>query len=320
MLLVVNWPIKTKLQTHNLLYILLQIPSPLEKLHLPYIEEKEVSVYIKRDDLIHPIISGNKWRKLKHTLNFCLSNDTKGILTLGGAHSNHLIATAYIGNHNNLKTVGIIRGEEPNHLSPTLIQCKDLGMKLHFISRLDYRKIEKLRSAFQLEYPNYHWVPEGGADELGILGCQEIIKEISIDFDFITVDCGTAATLAGITRALLPHQKAIGIAVLKGEDTLTKQVHTFNQNNLFQKNFEINFNYHFGGYAHYSAELVGFMQWFHAQTGIKTDPIYTAKQFYGVMDLIKQDYFPKGSTIVMVHTGGLQGIIGYEKRYGITIY
>lgn len=299
---------------------MLQIPSPLEELHLPIFKEKDLKVYIKRDDLIHPIISGNKWRKLSQTVDFCLSNKKTGIVTFGGAHSNHLVATAYLGFQNQFKSIGIVRGERPLTLSPTLIQCENWGMKLLFVSRAAYKDEKTLQEELQKEYENYHWVPEGGADELGIKGCVGIVTEINQDFDFITVDCGTAATLAGILRALLPHQKAVGISVLKGEDTLTKRVIDFNKNEKSNGNFELIMDYHFGGYAHYSTELVAFMQWFYEQTRIYTDPIYTSKQFYGVLDLIKKDYFPKGSTIVIVHTGGLQGIEGYEKRYGIKIF
>jgi len=298
----------------------LQIPSPLEEIHLPVFIEKGLKVFVKRDDLIHPIISGNKWRKLILTLQYCLETNKVGIITVGGAHSNHIVSTAFLGKKNGLSTVGIIRGERPRELSSTLKQCEEMDMKLLFISREEYKQVDELKTQLLHGYSNYYWVPEGGADELGVEGCQDIVKEISVDFDFISVDCGTAATLAGITRAILPHQKAIGISVLKGEDTLSQSVINFNKKEKNKGNFELITDYHFGGYAHFSEKLVDFMQWFYAQTGIQTDPIYTAKQFYGVMDLIKKDYFPKGSTIVMVHTGGFQGIEGYEKRYGIKIF
>lgn len=298
----------------------LLLPSPLTVLELPLFVEKDVTVYLKRDDLIHPIISGNKWRKLHLTLAFCEAYSKPGIVTFGGAHSNHLLATAYLCQLSNRSSVGIIRGERPKELSPTLQSCIAYGMELVFVSRTDYSQPNTLQQQYHNAYPNYHWVPEGGADELGIEGCRSIVDEITVDFDYITVDCGTAATLAGICRALKPHQKAVGISVLKGDDTLHKQVEHFNVNKDSSSNYEINSSYHFGGYAHFSAELVAFMNEFYQFTGIKTDPVYTGKQFYGVLDLIKKDYFSKGSTIIIVHTGGLQGISGYEKRFGVTIY
>jgi len=294
--------------------------SPIQNICIPLFKEKEVSVYIKRDDLIHEIISGNKWRKLKYNLEFALVNNFKGILTFGGAHSNHISASSFLCKKYDLKSIVIIRGDESAPKSETLLFCESQGAKLIFESRTAYRNKndEKYLNNLQNQYPDYFVIPEGGANELGVKGCEEIVSEIhsEIDFDFISVDCGTGATLAGIVKKLKPHQKAIGVQVLKGEDFISEEVHKWSPNH---KQFEVWTDYHFGGYAKYKEELIEFMRWFYATTQIKLDPIYTGKQFFAIIDQIKQGYFPIGSKIVLIHTGGLQGIAGFEKRYGIKI-
>ena len=302
------------------IYNLLLQKSTLEKLNLPVLNQHNVTVYIKRDDLIHREISGNKWRKIKYNLLFAAQNKFEGILTFGGAHSNHILAVAYVCKENNLKCLGIIRGDEHVTRSKTLTECETLGMEFTFMNRTDYREKsdDKYLKLLQEQYPNYLIIPEGGANDLGVKGCEEIISEIDIDFDFISVDCGTGATLAGMIRKLKPNQKAIGVQVLKGQDFITEEVIKFSPN--LNDKFEIWTDYHFGGYAKYHNELIEFMRWFYQETRIKLDPIYTGKQFYGVFDQIKKGYFPKGATIVLTHTGGLQGIEGFEERYGMQIY
>jgi 1-aminocyclopropane-1-carboxylate deaminase len=296
------------------------LPSPLESLDLPLFREKEVVVYVKRDDLIHPTVSGNKWRKLKYNLSAAIAAQKKGMLTFGGAHSNHLLATAFVCKANGLSSVGIVRGEKAEQLSPTLIECIDMGMELKFVSRTEYLALQT--EDLTAHFPNFIAIPEGGANEEGIKGCREIIEEINheIAADYITVDCGTGATLTGMTQALLPHQKMVGISVLKGDVHMMLEDIRSWYPQVTPQQFEVFTAYHFGGYARYHKDLVSFMQQWHIETGIKTDPLYTAKQFYGVLDLIANDYFPKGSRIVIVHTGGLQGITGYEQRYGVEIY
>jgi 1-aminocyclopropane-1-carboxylate deaminase/D-cysteine desulfhydrase-like pyridoxal-dependent ACC family enzyme len=298
----------------------MNLPSPYRELFNDLINEAQVRVFIKRDDLIHSEISGNKWRKLKFNLKYVLENNFKGILTFGGAHSNHLSATALIGKKNRLQTIAIVRGDEHVPRSETLLFCQSNKMQLVFETRENYRKRndEKYLEALQEKYPDYFIIPEGGANSLGVKGCEEIVSEIDHDFDYITVDCGTGATLAGMVRPLMSHQKVIGVQVLKGGDFITKEVGKFSPN--YHDKFEVWTEYHFGGYAKYAEELIDFMRLFYAQTGIKLDPVYTGKQFFAVFDQIKKGYFPKGSSIVLTHTGGLQGIPGFEKRYGVKIY
>jgi len=303
---------------------MLQIPSPIEKINHPLFEEKKITIFVKRDDLIHPEISGNKWRKLKFNLEEAKKQHKNLILTFGGAYSNHIAATAAVGKLFGLKTIGVIRGEETSPLNPTLEQAQKDGMVLHYVSRTDYRTktepefIENLR----LLFGDFYLIPEGGCNNLGAKGCQEIVNEIEIDFDYILTDCGTGTTLAGICKALSPNQKAIGIPVLKGGDFIRKEVEVLlgkSYKNI-KNQYCLKTNYHFGGYAKYKPELIDFMRDFHNETGIKTDPIYTGKLFYAFMDLTQQNHFKEGSKIVIIHTGGLQGIEGFEKRHCFSIF
>lgn len=300
----------------------MNIPSPLEQLHLNISSIQDVEIWVKRDDLIHDELSGNKYRKLLYNLENIRSNNITEVITFGGAHSNHIVATAFLCNQIGVSSSAFIRGEKRDTPSPTLKRATQLGMHFNFVSREEYRLRNdgEYLTSLQASYPNAFIIPEGGANELGVKGCEEIIVECQneLEFDYISVDCGTGATLAGMVRQLKPHQKAIGIQVLKGGDFISKEVHQLNS--LKYSNFEIWTDYHFGGYAKYKPELIEFMRDFHNETGIRLDPIYTGKQFYAVFDQIKNGYFPKGSKIILVHTGGLQGIEGFEERYGFKIY
>ena len=300
------------------------IPSPLEVIKYPLFTEKKINVYVKRDDLIHPEISGNKWRKLKYNLIEAKAQHKNTILTFGGAYSNHISATGAVGKIFGFKTIGIIRGEETLPLNPTLLQAKKDGMKLLYVSRADYRKkntaefIEKLKDALG----DFYIIPEGGGNKLGVLGCNDIVNEIDIDFNYILTDCGTGATLAGICDVLKETQKAIGIPVLKGGEFIKDEVKLLlgDTYSRIESQYSLIKDYHFGGYAKYKPKLIEFMQDFYTQTNIKTDPIYTGKLFYALVDLVKKDYFKVGSTIIVVHTGGLQGVEGFENRHGFSIF
>ncbi len=275
---------------------------------------------------MHHEVSGNKWRKLKLNIEEYQKGNYKNVITFGGAYSNHILATAKAGYDFNIPTIGIIRGEETLPLNPTLSRAKELGMQLKYISRAEYRT--KNTTAFlkqlQGEYPDSYVIPEGGANLLGLLGCKKIVEEIEQDFDYILTDCGTGATLGGIALTLQPHQKAIGIPVLKGGEFILDEINTYyqkiNQTNFNWESIQLKTNYHFGGYAKHTDELIDFMRWFYIQTGIKTDPVYTGKLFFALIDLVQKGYFSINSTIVVVHTGGLQGIEGFEKRKKLQIY
>ena len=301
------------------------IPSPLEAINYPLFTEKQINVYVKRDDLIHAEISGNKWRKLKYNLIAAKAQNKNTILTFGGAYSNHISATAAVGKKFDFKTIGVIRGEETLPLNPTLLQAEKDGMRFLYVSRTDYRKkhtpefIDKLKE----ELGDFYIIPEGGGNKLGVKGCNDIVNEIDIDFNYILTDCGTGATLAGICEVLKVNQKAIGIPVLKGGEFIKDEVKTMWLGDAYtriESQYSLETGYHFGGYAKYKPELIEFMRGFYTQTNIKTDPIYTGKLFYALVDLAKKDYFKRGSTIVVVHTGGLQGIKGFEKRHGFSIF
>lgn len=298
------------------------IPSPLQKIETSLSQEYGVELWIKRDDLIHSDLSGNKYRKLKYNLRYLKEHGLNEVITFGGAHSNHIAAMAFLCKEMNIQCTGIIRGEQPVQLSPTLKTAQKNGMTLKFVSRSDYklRNDPNYLKLLQKHNPKAFFLPEGGANQLGVKGCEEIVIECQneFDFDYITVDCGTGATLAGMVRKLKPHQRAIGVQVLKGDDFITPEVEKLNGS--VSSNFEVWTDYHFGGYAKYKSELIDFMRSFFKETGIKLDPVYTGKQFYAVMDQIQKGFFPKGSKIILTHTGGLQGIRGFEERYGIVIY
>ena len=300
------------------------IPSPIESINYPLFTEKQIHVYVKRDDLIHAEISGNKWRKLKYNLIEAKAQNKNTILTFGGAYSNHISATGSVGKIFGFETIGVIRGEETLPLNPTLLQAKKDGMRFLYVSRTDYRKkhtpefINKLKE----ELGDFYIIPEGGGNKLGVKGCNDIVNEIDIDFNYILTDCGTGATLAGICDVLKENQKAIGIPVLKGGEFIKDEVKLLlgDTYTRIESRYSLETDYHFGGYAKYNQGLILFMRDFFKETNIKTDPIYTGKLFYALVDLAKKDYFKRGSTIVVVHTGGLQGIKGFEKRHGFSIF
>ena len=287
------------------------IQTKNQKLIIPFFKEKELEVYLKREDLIHPIISGNKFRKLKYNI---LSFDKKNqLISFGGAYSNHLLALSYIGKHENLNTVGIVRGDELKNieLNPTLKRCLENGMKLKFVDRNEYRSrnneyyIEKLKNT----YKNSVIIPEGGTNEKGIKGCEEILTVSDAKFDYICCAVGTGGTISGVINASSKHQKVIGFPALKG-DFLFDDIKKLTS----KSNWSLQTNYHFGGYAKYTDELIRFINDFNKDTGVLLDPIYTVKMIFGILDMIKKNQFKKGSKILAIHTGGIQGIEGFNQK------
>jgi 1-aminocyclopropane-1-carboxylate deaminase/D-cysteine desulfhydrase-like pyridoxal-dependent ACC family enzyme len=300
----------------------LQIPSPIHALKDELFKEKKVNVFIKRDDLIHHEISGNKWRKLKYNIE---EANNKTILTFGGAYSNHIAASAAACNYYSINCIGIIRGERPHKLNNTLAFAIENGMRLEFISREKYRNknTPKFLEELNLKYNQPYIIPEGGANENGVRGCSEVIQEIDEKFDFIISAIGTGTTLAGLSLGLNKKQKAIGISVLKGAQYLDLEIKQMLQNypdNNAGSNHSIKHKYHFGGYAKINSELIDFMNSFYLKHSIKTDPIYSGKSLFALYDMIKNDEFPENSTIVFYHCGGLQGIKGIEDRYKVKLF
>jgi 1-aminocyclopropane-1-carboxylate deaminase len=265
---------------------------------------------IKREDLIHPFVSGNKFRKLKYNLLQAKKENQHTLLTFGGAYSNHIAALAAAGKEQGFNTIGVIRGEELSHeieRNPTLLFAQDCGMQFDFISREQYRtKIESnFLDALKIKWGDFYLIPEGGTNEFAIKGCEEILLDEDSNFDFICCPVGTGGTISGLINSSKTHQKIIGFPALKGE-FLKEEIRKFATN----QNWELLVDYHFGGYAKTTHELIDFMNTFFKQTGILLDPIYTGKMVFGVIDLINNNYFPKDSKILMIHTGGLQGIDG----------
>lgn len=291
--------------------------APLQAIEEPFLIEKGIKLYVLRLDLNHPEISGNKIYKLKYNLDKAKQENKNTILTFGGAFSNHIAATAAAGKENGFKTIGIIRGDKLAKLNPTLQLAEKNGMQLDFVSRELYRNKIALMDYVnnRYNYDSVYIIPEGGSNELGVKGCTEIVEQINIDFDFICAPCGTGATISGIILSLNQNQKAIGFQVLKAENYIKNEVanwlNTFDKQNT--KNWKINEDYHFGGYAKTSAELLNFVSDFKQKHNIQLDYIYTGKMMFGIYDLINKSYFEKGKTIVVVHTGGLQG----NKRFYI---
>ena len=275
-------------------------------IHFP----KRISLVIKREDLIHPFVSGNKFRKLKYNLLQAKAENQSCLLTFGGAFSNHIAAVAYAGKEHGFQTIGIIRGEELGtkiESNPTLNFAQECGMQLEFISRENYRLKTEAYFLEQLgkKYGSFYLVPEGGTNALAIQGCKEILTNEDAFFDYIGCAIGTGGTISGIINSALPHQKVLGFPALKG-DFLQDEICNFVQN----ENWELITDYHFGGYGKVNAELIDFINWFFEQTQIPLDPVYTGKMVFGIVDLIKRNYFPENVKILVIHTGGLQGIQG----------
>ncbi|MGQ7946649.1 1-aminocyclopropane-1-carboxylate deaminase/D-cysteine desulfhydrase [Flavobacterium sp. WC2509] len=269
-----------------------------------------ISLEIKREDLLHPFISGNKFRKLKYNLLQAKSENQETILTFGGAYSNHIAAVAYAGKEQGFKTIGIIRGDElADKISenPTLLFAQECGMQFEFVTREDYRMKTEPDFIVNLKdkFGSFYLVPEGGTNEYAVKGCEEILTKEDSKFDYVCCAVGTGGTISGIINSALPHQKVLGFPALKG-DFLKDEIRNFATN----KNWELITDYHFGGYGKVNEELIQFINQFYRQTKIPLDPIYTGKMVFGVIDLIQKNYFPENSKILLIHTGGLQGIQG----------
>ena len=299
-------------------------PSPIQEIRDKLLNEKDVHLFVKRDDLLHAEISGNKIRKLKYNLLQAKSEGRHTLLTFGGAYSNHIYAVAAAGEIYGFKTIGVIRGEPYPNLNPTLTFAKTKGMHLHYISRADYKRKYTSETTNELKnrFGEFYMIPEGGTNSLALKGCTEIIDEIDIPYDFITSCCGTGGTLGGIIAGLNGSSHAIGFPVLKGGDFLRKEIHDHIKkfNDQVYLNWHLELEYHFGGYAKYSSELVEFINEFNTKHKIPLDPVYTGKMMYGLFNMIRQDVFKKGSRIIAIHTGGLQGIDGFNERFGNLIY
>ncbi len=297
----------------------LELPfSPIQELHSPLFAHQKIRLFIKRDDLLDTAISGNKWRKLKYNLLVAKEKNYSTLLSFGGAFSNHIVALAAAGQRFGFATIGIIRGEQKYEDNPSLSFARSCGMQLHFVTREKYRKKDTadFLDALIEQYGKFYLLPEGGSNSHALQGCAEIMTELAQQLDavpdYVATACGTAGTLSGLLIAKHENTKILGVAALKNADFLNNAVRAFIQPFSIAEasGWSICDAYHFGGYAKYSAKLIDFIHTFGKDFNILLEPIYTGKLFYAIFDLLEQGYFPAGSKIVGIHTGGLQGLQG----------
>jgi 1-aminocyclopropane-1-carboxylate deaminase len=288
----------------------LRVPSPLEALADDRLESAGVRVLLKRDDLIHPELPGNKWRKLKYNVVAARAGGYETLLTFGGAYSNHIRATAAAGYYGGFSTIGVIRGEEHDPLNPSLAYAISRGMRLTYLDRGTYRDkdsaavLEKLRQ----EFGEFYLLPEGGSNAEAVRGCAELPAEIAEDFGVILCAVGTGGTLAGIASGLGDEQRAIGVPVLKGAQFLENEVAELQRQAFGSStaNWTLDYDHHFGGYAKRTAELDEFIADFEQRHGLRMDWVYVAKMMAALFDAIGRGQFARGSTVVAVISGSEQ--------------
>jgi 1-aminocyclopropane-1-carboxylate deaminase len=291
--------------------------SILQKVRFSLENCEPFTFWIKRDDLIDPIVSGNKWRKLKYNVEKAQHQKSKGILTFGGAFSNHLIATAEACQIHGLKSVGIVRGDElTKESNDTLSMCAEYGMDLRFVSRSDYKKRNENDYLYQLrdQFSQFYIVPEGGANFYGAIGCQEILQETPNNFDRVYLAGGTGTTAVGVLSGVPENTKVHLVSALKGDflaDEVLKGLQKLFYNEAESvssyKQLVLSTDHHFGGYGKVNQELLDFINDFYKQTEIPLDPIYTGKAMYALMQDYKDGMISQDETCLFIHTGGLQG-------------
>lgn len=301
----------------------------LQKVQIAEFSDRNISFFIQRDDLIHPGVSGNKWRKLKYNIELAKSKSKEGILTFGGAYSNHILATAFACSQLGLKSIGIIRGDELNKQSnDTLRRASEIGMELIFVSRTEYSercKYDYLNN-LSAQFSSFQIVPEGGANYHGLIGCQEIVETFPKETSHVFVAQGTTTTSCGVLLGLPSNSQLNVVPVLKNFDSLS-EMSTLFQKSGFDSEFiedkleqvNIRSNFHFGGYGKWNEKLINFIRTFYKQTEIKLDPIYTGKAMFALFEEVKTGKL-NDSTVIFIHTGGLQGISGVENRLGELIF
>lgn len=284
--------------------------ASIHNIKLDFSNQLNCEIFIKPEYKIHPFVSGNKYRKLKYNLIEAKNQNQTNLLTFGGAFSNHIAAVAAAGKEFNFNTIGIIRGEElvdKIQANPTLKYAQDCGMVFKFVTREEYRtkSSKDFKNRLHDEFGDFYLIPEGGTNELAIKGCEEILTTADADFDYICCAVGTGGTISGLINSSAPRQRILGFPSLKG-NFLKEEIAKFATKN----NWSLIEEYHFGGYAKINLELISFINAFKANYNIPLDPIYTGKMLFGIFDLMNKGYFPKGSKILAIHTGGLQGIDG----------
>ena len=287
----------------------------INKIYIQDIKEfycNTLTISILRADLIDPVVSGNKWFKLQFYVRDAIAACKTTLATFGGPYSNHIVATSKYGATMGLQTVGFIRGEKREALSATLTDAMENGMTLHFVSREDFDQTEKIISHNQ--HPSWAWIPEGGYGIQGAEGASTLltIKNTQI-FDTIICAVGTGTMMAGLIKAAAPHQKIIGISVLKNNFSIETEIKELLTTAESKKNFEIIHDYHFGGYAKHTPALIDFMNDCYKKMELPLDFVYTAKLVYAVQDLASKGKFEPTSKILLIHSGGLQGNRSFKK-------
>lgn len=296
----------------------LALPSPVQALSHPLLDQKSIKVWIKRDDLIHPVLSGNKWRKLVANVEHCKDNNIKSIISFGGAYSNHIHALAYVGKQFSINTRGIIRGEAHYADNHTLRWARHWGMELEFVDRKTYRLRDDAEYIAQLQqrFANAVIIPEGGSNALALNGVGNIIKELAVqvDYQYLLCPVGSGGTIAGLINAADNKKTIIGISALKQDGYLNNQVTELIADKATDAKWEIRNDYHCGGYGKFKPQHLQQMIELKEQLNIPLEPVYSGKMMLGFWDLLRNDHFPPGSRIVLLHTGGLQGLGGMAER------
>ena len=291
----------------------LEFYSPVHQITDKLFDDQDLKVFIKRDDLIHPIISGNKWRKLKYLLKKAQSLHKTHLVTFGGAYSNHLLATAAAGAKFRFKTTGIVRGEDVEN--DTLFLCRLHGMNLLFTDRESYKDKYALFAQLFQHDPLAFFVDEGGASEEGARGCSELVNELTETYDHLFCACGTGTTAAGIINGLNNNHLSAtfhAVPVLKNGGFMRDEI---NKLLLQPTDYQLLTAYHFGGYAKVNEELIAFIKHFVTKTGILIEPVYTGKMLYAIYDLASKKYFEPGSRILAIHSGGIWGLLGMKDKF-----
>ena len=287
-----------------------------QPLYLPEFSQHGFSVHIKREDRLHPFASGNKWRKLVYNIEAFQQSKAIALLTFGGAYSNHLAAVAAMANHKNITAIGIVRGDELAHkpLNPTLEKCQQNGMQLVFVSREEYALKEQGSTVKSLQqtHGEMYVLPEGGTNALAVKGCEEILTPDDDVFDVVCCAVGTGGTLAGLANSAADHQHLVGFQMVN-DVTIPERIRTF----VARENWSLVQYANYRGYAQADAELVAFATRILQQTGVLLDPIYTAPMLFQLVQMIKDNTWTFGTKLLLIHTGGTQGIAGFNSRHGL---
>lgn len=301
---------------------IIQTPTPVYPVALPFLEKWQIRVFIKRDDLTHPLISGNKWRKLKYNMEAWQKNGVQRVLTFGGAYSNHIAAVGAVGNAFSFETIGIIRGEEASNLNATLHKARENGMRLVFVDRKTYRRRQEVEWQSQLQelYGPCKILPEGGTNSLALQGCAElgteILEELPFVPDHICISAGTGGTAAGLIKGLNGRSHVLVFSALRGNFLKTDIGHLLEKEGCFYQNWRLISDYFEGGFGKLLPETLYFIKDFYQTTGIPLDPLYTGKMMQGIFQMIQEKKFLPGTTLLVIHSGGLQGWAGMQERFG----